>query len=322
MALTCIDLSRAFDCVDIGTLLNKLRKIGLSKSFFDLLAAYFTNRKQYVRIDNNFSSLRPVFRGTPQGGVLSGFFFNFYVQSLSFLTLSSQLVLYADDMSLITSATDTATLKQLMETDLDLIRKWLNLHLLTPNAKKTKYICFHNRKSFENFTVIPLNICFNNVVLERVDSIRVLGLELDERLNFNNHVTNLHTSVAPFIFAFRRARPFISLSTAKMLYFAYIHSKFSYMSSVWPSAPKYLVDSIEILQKKGLRIVFNKDWSCRSYELFSQDILPISVYAELHCLFLFFKMKGNAMKNNHQLITFNQVHSLNTRNAKNYVCNR
>ena len=85
-----------------------------------------------------------------------------------------------------------------MESDLERISQWLNLHALIPNESKTKYILFHNKKNHENFTIQTLNINFNGQIIERVQSLRVLGLELDERLSFNNHVNFLHKKNCSF----------------------------------------------------------------------------------------------------------------------------
>lgn len=317
-ALTCLDLSKAFDSVDHNILLGKLKKTQLSSTFYNLLKSYFHERKQLVRIESAFSDCENIVRGTPQGGVLSGFIFNLYLYSISKLKLNSQISLYADDISMVTHALNPTTLKSFIESDLQEIATWLKYHSLIPNEKKTKYILFHNRKNHENFTIQTLNITLNGQVLERVESMRVLGLELDERLSFNNHILQITKKIVPFIYALKRIRKYLTEKTALSMYYAYVDSKISYMSALWSTAPKYLLDSIDILQRKALRIVYRKEPRCSKKEIYNEQIIPASLAGEVHTIILLFKMINNLAVNNHELTKLNQIHAHVTRNASNF----
>ena len=111
VSLTCIDLSKAFDCLQIDILINKIKKLDLSSSFFNVIKSYLENRKQAVKISNVLSTFKIVKEGTPQGGILSGEFFDLYINSIFDLNLSGTLILYCDDMSLINSGSNALELK-------------------------------------------------------------------------------------------------------------------------------------------------------------------------------------------------------------------
>ena len=91
------------------------------------------------------------------------------------------------------------------------------------------------------------------------------------------------------------------------------------MSSIWGVAPKYLIDSVEILQRKALRIVFRKDPRCSRKELYTEKILPVALTCEYHTILLLFKMKHGLCKNNFPFLYMNQVHSHQTRNSANFA---
>ena len=55
-----IDLKKAFDTVCHERLLLKLNNYGSRGNAYDLLKSYLTNRHQYVRINNNSSTLKQV----------------------------------------------------------------------------------------------------------------------------------------------------------------------------------------------------------------------------------------------------------------------
>lgn len=178
---------------------------------------------------------------------------------------------------------------------------------------------FHNKRWHENFYESALNIKFNGTIIERVEHARLLGLEVDETLSFSFHIFQLQKKIVSFMFALKRIRPLISEKTALTLYFAYINSRFCYMNAIWASIPKYLMDSLEIVQRKALRIVFCKDRMCSRTELYSEKILPVSLQCKLSSAILTFKMINNSAKINFSIEYANQRHSHATRNANNIL---
>jgi hypothetical protein len=321
-ALTCLDLSSAFDCVVHTIMINKLRKLSLTKSFLDLFISFFNNRTQIVKISNQFSNPCNVVYGVAQGGVFSGTLFNLYINGINLINLNSSIFLYCDDISLVTSTLNPTTLKQQLEEDLSRISVWLKFHFLFPNETKTKYLMFHNKRRHENFYALALNIRFNSKVIERVEHTKLLGLELDETLSFSNHIYLLQKKIVAFMFALKRIRSLISQETASVLYFAYIHSRLSYMNCIWAPIPKYLMDSLEIIQRKALRIVLCKDKFSSRNELYSEKILPVSVQCQLSSAILTFKIINNTAKINFQIPYANQRHNHATRNANNILIPR
>ena len=76
------DYSKAFDTVDHKILLHKLHSLQLSHSSLHLMNSYFTERKQFVQIDDKRSTLTRVHYGVPKGSNLGPILFKFYVQKV------------------------------------------------------------------------------------------------------------------------------------------------------------------------------------------------------------------------------------------------
>lgn len=318
-ALTCLDLSRAFDCLQHDILLNKIRKLQLNENFYKLIISYLNQRKQVVKLNNTISQELLITCGTPQGGVLSGLFFNLYINNIASIDTVSSIFLYCDDLTLITTANDPISLKSNIENDLLSITQWLKYHYLLVNESKTKMLLFHNKRRQEFFTVQSLNIQLNGKLIERVDHLKLLGLELDETLSFSNHIKAIQLKIVPFSFALRRIRKYLSGKTALMLYHAYVQSHLMYMNVIWSAAPKYLIESLEIIQRKTLRVIFNKPWYCSKSELYSLNILPVSQLGQVSTLLLVFKMSNSSAKNNFTFQYMHENHSYNTRNNDIFV---
>ena len=65
-----LDLSAAFDCVDHGILLDRLKtSFGFSGVVFDWMQAYLVGRRQYVRYNGSTLSVTLMQSGVPQGSV-------------------------------------------------------------------------------------------------------------------------------------------------------------------------------------------------------------------------------------------------------------
>ncbi|KAG5673946.1 hypothetical protein PVAND_003944 [Polypedilum vanderplanki] len=189
--------------------------------------------------------------GTPQGSVLSSLLFIIYNNSIFNLDLKGSLHLYCDDITLINSADTPSNLKLHMENDLSLIDQWIKQQGLKPNYNKTKYLLFHNRLVSEFFTNQSLNIHFGTTIIERVQCLKLLGFVVDEQLSFTQHIDHICKKVTPLIFAIKRIRKYIDLTTALSLYHAFIHSHFNYLLIIWSTASVTLMNQVDVLQRKA-----------------------------------------------------------------------
>lgn len=80
--LVALDMSRAFDTVNLGILLDKLLQSSLPDHIKRWLSNYLNGRQTYVDFRGTKSKHRKVKQGVPQGGVLSPILFNLYLRDL------------------------------------------------------------------------------------------------------------------------------------------------------------------------------------------------------------------------------------------------
>ena len=84
--LLLVDLSAAFDTVDINKLLHILENdIGIRGTALLWFKSFLFGRTQCVKIENSLSDTLPVLFGVPQGSVLGPVLFNIYASSLSLI---------------------------------------------------------------------------------------------------------------------------------------------------------------------------------------------------------------------------------------------
>ena len=78
------------------------------------------------------------------------------------------------------------TLLETVNSELKNIVLWIHANKLSLNLQKTNYMLFSN-----SIKIVPGDVLFNNVRIERVTSTKFLGLYIDEKLNWKIHVDNL-----------------------------------------------------------------------------------------------------------------------------------
>jgi hypothetical protein len=105
-----------------------------------------------------------------------------------------------------------------------------------------------------------------NSINANINSIKFLGLTIDNLLSWNDHIDVLTTKLSKASYAIRSVKPLLSMDSLRMIYFSYAHSVMSYGIIFWGNS--HLSNSIFKIQKRLIGIITNagsRD-SCR--ELF------------------------------------------------------
>lgn len=139
--ITCcifLDYTKAFDSVNHLLLLNKLKQYGFQDLFW--FESYLLNRKQYIKSLNTVSSVQTIHSGVPQESVLGLTLFNLFITDITSLPITSQMLLYADDLVIYASDSSFDELHQKLQADLSLIHRWSVFDKLTISINKTKSI--------------------------------------------------------------------------------------------------------------------------------------------------------------------------------------
>lgn len=258
-----LDLAKAFDTVSIPILTHKLESLGIRGTQLSLFQSYLSGRSQSVRIDCHDSSERPIEYGVPQGSILGPSLFLVYINDLCSLKLDGGIVLsYADDTVLVFSSETWSDTYRLAQRGLHEVSDWLTCNLLTLNVSKTKFIEFSIRKSIflddhsQRLSVkVPTNgpvqeYCF----LEKVTSVKYLGVVLDSNLTFKEHIIHLSSRVRKLIYIFRELRYSADNHIMKMVYQALCQSIIGYCISTWGGAAKTHIIQIERAQRAVLKV--------------------------------------------------------------------
>ena len=140
--LLLLDLSAAFDCIDIDILLRRLNhSFGILETALHWIASYLNDRHQFVRIGTEQSNSVSCDYGVPQGSVLGPLLFSLYVAPVATVIARFGInhIQYADDTQLylnLSSGNDHVAISGLLNC-FEALTKWYAVNGLQLNAEKT-----------------------------------------------------------------------------------------------------------------------------------------------------------------------------------------
>ena len=132
-----LDMSKAFDTINIYTLIRKLLQTNIRGTIIKLIANYIKGRKAYTAYINHTSSQRQFKTGVPQGGVLSPTLFNIYTTNIPPPRTPVQVMAYADDIPITSTHASTSATKKYIQPYLHKVFVWTKQNNLTLNPDKT-----------------------------------------------------------------------------------------------------------------------------------------------------------------------------------------
>ena len=248
-----MDLSKAFDCVPHDLLIAKMDAYGFDFDTLVFLYSYLKRRKQSVKINNIFSSFQVLLSGVPQGSILGPILFNLFINDMFLWIENAELDNFADDNTISGFANSIPELIKVLEAESEIAIDWFNKNEMIANASKFHAIIVN--RCGRHTGAHKLNIA--GELIESEDSVPLLGVEIDNKLNFGKHIRNLCKKAAGQLNAICRIRNVIGREETKILIQSFIFSNFNYCPIVWMHCSTESMRKIERIQERAYRILHN-----------------------------------------------------------------
>ncbi len=178
--MVMLDLQKAFDTVDHGILICKLKAIGFNDLAVSWVSSYLRDRKQVVDIGGTMSQPQCIECGVPQGSVLGPLSFliyiYIYINDLRSVC-SCELFLYADDSALLVSHKDKNIVERTLSVELSNVSRWMLDNRLLLHLGKTEAILFGSKIRLKRSPGFKVLVGDNKINVK--ESVSYLGCLLD-----------------------------------------------------------------------------------------------------------------------------------------------
>ena len=174
VAMASLDLSSAFDVVNIPLLIKRLNIIGLPGDVINLIEIWLKNRCFYVEIDNVTSNVLATWFGIIQGSILGPILYAIFISPIFDI---ENMTCYADDGFSLVFDKDKEVVCDLIKIKLMNTIDWLTRSGMKVNESKTNLCLFYYKDTN------PIEIVLNGVSIKSCKTVMYLVSSLIKSCN-------------------------------------------------------------------------------------------------------------------------------------------
>ena len=209
-------LSKAYDCIPHDLLLAKLEAYGFSLESLNLMNSYLTKRLQRIKVNGTYSSWQLVKSDVPQSSVLGPLVFNFFLNDFIYLIQDSEVCNFADDNTIYAFDDNIETILRLLKGDINNALQWFKYNQVASSPDKFQVIFMVLEKGQK------LSLEINGISTRTTEEVKLLGIMIDSKLQFQSHVEAICKTANQKVKAFSLKAGYLQKHKAYLLYKTFI----------------------------------------------------------------------------------------------------
>jgi hypothetical protein len=247
-----IDYAKAFDHVDHSIVICKLRDFGVNNVLLRWMCSFLLDRQQRVKLSDVLSDWLLLTGSMPQGS---------YLGPLTFITLINDLTANCLVHKFVDDTTLTELLSKGVASQMDLrlaeIQDWSATNLMNINYSKTKEMLLGS----VNNNPPPVLSCSGNVI-ERVTAFKLLGVIVDDKLRWDNHVDSICAKASSRLYFLKQLkRSSAGADDLLHFYLTVIRPVLEYACPAWStSLTQDQINRIDRIQKRAMLIIYGANY--------------------------------------------------------------
>ena len=285
-----LDMSAAFDIVDHGLLIEKLKLYGFNDDAVGWLKSYLSDRKQCVSIDGCLSRLLEVPTGVPQGSILGPILYILFTNELPdtvqdhhvqdgavevhqqqrveeedappytmSCTVCGSVCCYADDTTYSCSSKDPEELSRKLSSKYMVVSEYMVNNRLKLNDDKTHLMVMTTSQFRKRNPNLHVEIRTPTEIIEPTVTEKLLGGSVHQDMKWAEHLldgdSSLVKGLTTRLSALKKVGKIASFRNRKMIANGLIMSKLSYLIPLWAGCETYLMQALQRVQNKAARTV-------------------------------------------------------------------
>ena len=201
------DLSKAFDCLSHELIIAKSNAYGFSLSALKLVHNYLSKRQQRTKINQSYRSWEDILFGVPQGSILGPILFNIFISDLFLVIKDVDFASYADDNTIYQSGRTADDVINGLQISAEKLFQWFSDNQMKGNTDKCHLIMSTNNAP---------KIQVGDSLIKTSNCEKLLGIRIDYKLNFDEHVSSLCKKANSKLRALARTTPYMNIEKRKL----------------------------------------------------------------------------------------------------------
>ena len=151
------------------------------------------------------------------------------------------------------------------------VKNWFTANKLSLNVGKIKCSSFHKPSKKDDIPLLLRKLLINNYEIRREESIKFLGVLLDQHLTWTEQIKLTENKIAKNIGILYKARSYLDKRASLCLYYSYPHSYINYANTAWCSTTRTYLKKLQSQQKHAIRIIFHENKFAHTREYFKEN---------------------------------------------------
>ena len=240
------DYQKAFDKVPHKRLLAKLEAVGVKGQLLTWISNWLIGRNQRVHIEGRYSNWTSTTSSVPQDSVLGPILFLIYINDLKDV-VDSTLSMFADDTKLLRVIKDNTVDREVLQADINSMQAWSKKWLMEFNTGKCNTVTFgHGQKHIYTLDGTPLRSS---------DCEKDVGVLVPSNLKFEEQCCATIAKANSILGQIKRTFNTRDKNVIINAYRTYVLPHLDYCCQIWSPGTKKMVQKIEQVQKRALRLI-------------------------------------------------------------------
>ena len=167
---------------------------------------------------------------------------------------------------------------------------------------------------------LNLKIILNNEEIKKAEMVKYLGVLVDSKLKWANHINHLSMLISRNIGIINRVKLYLDKKSLLLLYNSLVLPYINYCCVVWGFTFHTYVNKIDILQKRIIRIIDNQPRLAHSEPIFkSLQLLKVKDFAKQQLILIMHRhLTGNLPTSMLNLFSLARQQTINMRNRRHF----
>ena len=241
-------------------------------------------------VNGSYSSVGTVRHGVPQGSILGPLLFCVFINDMPLYLRDKKLVcdMFADDATIHTPDKDLSVVNVRLQKGLQEISNWCDYNHMVLNPSKTTCMVIATRQK-QQLAPLSLALSLADRPIEQVSEHRLLGVTVDNQLQWKSHITNVCKKISRNLFMLSKLRLITDTETRKIFYNAHIRSHIDYASTVWDGSSEANLKRLNSLHRRAAKLILPDPDLSADQKLDTLGILPLHKHLQFNKAAFVFK---------------------------------